>query len=107
MLDNRVVSLAVEYLDACQSEGREATLVGMHWHIDGRNKTMPLLNEVNAALTQRPNMRVSRDNGRVVFSALGAEVVVTSEDMRRAENDYRSDFSAQLRALRVTGRGDR
>jgi hypothetical protein len=100
MLDARVVTLAVEYLDTCQAEGHEATLVGMHWYVDGRNKTMPVLSEVNAALALRPNMRVSRINCKVVFSAQGSEGVVTSEDMRRAGKDYRSEFSTQLRALR-------
>jgi hypothetical protein len=72
----------------------------MHWYIDGRNKTMPFLSEINAALNRRPSIRVSRTNGRVVFSAQGAEGVVTAEDMRRAEKDYRQEFAAQLRTLR-------
>jgi hypothetical protein len=39
-------------------EGQSAKL-GMHWHIDGRNKTLPLLEEVNEALSQRPQLLVS------------------------------------------------
>lgn len=107
MRDTHVIKLAVEYLDTCRTEGREATLVGMHWHIDGRNKTMPLLGEVNEALAQRPEIRVSRPNGAVVFSAQGDESIVTAEDMHRADEKYRSEVAAQLRTLALTRRGGR
>jgi hypothetical protein len=100
MLDTHIVSLAVEYLDACQASGRQTTLVGMHWHIDGRNRTVPSLNEVNEALSLRPQLLVSRQGGNVVFSPTGTERDVTPDDMRRADNQYRSEFSAEFRNLR-------
>jgi len=65
----RVINLALDYLDSCRMQGREATLVGMHWYIDSRNKTMPILDEVNEALARRRELRVSCRNGAVVFSA--------------------------------------
>lgn len=100
MLDTHVVSLALEYLDECQSAGRQATLVGMHWYIDGRNKTLPLLSEVIEALSQRPQLLVSRQRGNVVFSPNGTGRDVTPDDMRGADKQYRSEFSAELRKLR-------
>jgi hypothetical protein len=101
MLSPHVVKLAVEYLDQCEAAGQKATIVGMHWHIDGRNKTMPLLGEVNEALRQRPHLRVSLQDGIVVFSPAGSEVLVTADDMRRADNQYRAEFSAELRKLKA------
>ena len=101
MLSPHVVKLAVEYLDQCQAAGQQATIVGMHWHIDGRNKTMPLLDEVNEALRQRPHLKVSRQDGIAIFSPEGSESVVTADDMRRADKQYRADFSAELRKLKA------
>ena len=95
-----VVGLAIEYLDQCAAEKREATLVGMHWYIDGRNKTMPLLEEINQALQQRPTVRIQRVKGAVVFSPNGSDGIVTHEDMRHADKQYRREFSAALKALR-------
>jgi len=100
MVDPNVVRLAVEYLDSCLSAGAEATLVGMHWHIDGRNKTLPLLDEVNEALRQRPELRVTHHNGGIVFSLSGVATAVTSDDMKLADKLYRREFSAKLRELR-------
>ncbi len=100
MADANVVGLAVEYLDECRENDHVATLVGMHWHIDGRNKTMPLLSEVNEALAQRPQFFVSRPNGAVVFSGHGTERLVTADDMRVADKQYRTEFAKELRRLR-------
>jgi len=101
MLSPHVVKLAVEYLDQCTASGQKPTIVGMHWYIDGRNKTLPLLNEVNEALRQRPHLRVSRQDGIVVFSLAGSETVLTPDDMRRADKQYRAEFSAELRKLKA------
>ncbi len=100
MVDVHVVGLAVEYLDECQRNGQVATLVGMYWHIDGRNKTMPLLSEVNDALAQRPQFFVSRPHGAVVFSVHGTERVVTADDMRVADGQYRAEFAKEWRRSR-------
>ena len=100
MIDANVVRLAVEYLDSCLAAGTEATLVGMHWHIDGRNKTPPLLDEVNEALRQRPKLLVTRHSGGIVFSLSGVDTGVTSDEMKRADRQYRKEFSAKLRELR-------
>jgi hypothetical protein len=101
MLDTHVVKLAVEYLDQCVAGGQRPTIVGMHWYIDGRNKTMPLLSEVNEALRQRPQLRVARQDGIVVFSPEGSETLVTAEDMRKADKQYRKEFAAELRKLKA------
>lgn len=100
MINAHVVDLAVGYLDECLATGRLATLVGMHWHIDGRNKTLPVLGEVNEALAWRPRVFVSRPNGDVVFSDQGTERSVTADDLRRADGQYRAEFSEELRRLR-------
>lgn len=100
MVNAHVVDLAVGYLDECQATGRLATLVGMPWHIDGRDKTLPVLGEVNEALARRPRVFVSRPKGDVVFSGHGTERCVTADDMRRADEQYRAEFSEELRRLR-------
>jgi hypothetical protein len=100
MIDPNVVKLAVEYLDQCCGENTPATLVGMHWFIDGRNKTLPLLEEINEALHQRPSVCVERTNGVVFFVTSGTEHVVTKEDMKLADRGYRKEFTAALREMK-------
>lgn len=96
MIDPHVVKLAVKYLDDCVSRKTAATLVGMHWYIDGRNKTLPLTEEVNAALSKRPGLGAQCIEGRVVFTHEGKDLV-TKEDMRRADKQYRREFAQKLR----------
>ena len=98
MIDPHVVKLAVQYLDDCLGRKTAATLVGMHWYIDGRNKTLPLTEEVNAALSERPALGAERMEGRVVFTHAGKDLV-TSEDMRYADKQYRREFAEKLREL--------
>jgi hypothetical protein len=94
-----VVKLAVEYLDDCVALETAATLVGMHWYIDGRNKTLPFTEEVNAALSERPSLGAERIEGRVAFTQAGRDLV-TNEDMRRADKQYRHEFAEKLRELK-------
>jgi hypothetical protein len=98
-IDSHVVRLAIEYLDNCVANGSPATLVGMHWYIDGRNKTLPLRDEVNAALSERPSLGVKHVEGRVVFTT-GGKLAVTNEDMRHADKQYRREFDRKLRKLK-------
>jgi len=98
MIDPQIVKLAVEYLDDCVVRKTAATLVGMHWYIDGRNKTLPLTEEVNAALCKRPALGAERVGRRVVFTHAGKDFV-TNEDMRRADKRYRREFEQKLRKL--------
>jgi exopolysaccharide biosynthesis predicted pyruvyltransferase EpsI len=99
VIDPHVVKLATEYLDQRNSENHQATLVGMHWYIDGRNKTLPTLEEVNEALSKRANVRVQRLHGAVVFGLGGTKRAVTIEDMRKADKSYRKEFAAALKKL--------
>ena len=99
MISAHVVRLAVEYLDQCAAKNQQATLVGMHWYIDGRDKTLPLLEEVNDALMQRSSVYVQRANGAVVFASSGSERTVTAEDMKEADKQYRKEFGAALKRL--------
>jgi len=92
----QVVKLATEYLDDCTANKSPATLVGMHWYIDGRNKTLPSTEEVNAALSQRPSLGVERIEGRVIFTVNGKHTV-TKEDMREADSQYRREFARKLK----------
>ena len=101
MIDPHVIKLGTEYLDHCAATNEQATLVGMHWYIDGRNKTLPLLEEVNEALAQRPSFHVKRERGAVVFASAGSEPIVTAEDMRLADKQYRKEFAAALRKLKT------
>jgi hypothetical protein len=97
MIDKHVVGLGIAYLDECAATGQQPTLVGMHWYIDSRNKTLPLTEEVNAALAQRPFF--VRREGSVVFATEGSERSVTDEDMRRAGKRYNKEFWAAYRKL--------
>ena len=94
MISPHIVKLAIEYLDSSAVKGERCTLVGMHWYVDGRNKTLPVTEEVNAALAQRPSLFVVRENETVLFSVAGLERAVTVEDMRLADTLYRKEFSA-------------
>ena len=101
MIDPHVVKLGTDYLDQCAGTNEKATLVGMHWYIDGRNKTLPLLEEVNEVLARRPSTNVARENGSVVFVSEGSDRIVTAEDMRLADQQYRKEFAAALKKLKM------
>lgn len=94
-----VVNLAIEYLDGCAAKHESATLVGMHWYIDSREKTLPLLDELNEALKQRPTVHVQRGPKGVVFESTGTERSLTHEDMKLADRQYRKEFAAALKRL--------
>ena len=94
MISANVVNLAIEYLDMCAVEQKTATLVGMYWHIDSRNKSVPLVEEVNEALKLRPQVLVSRENASVVFSLNGFEHAVAATDMAQAYLQYIEEFNA-------------
>jgi hypothetical protein len=99
MIDAHVVQLITDYLDQCITKGSQATLVGVQWYVDGRNKTLPLLEEINEALRHRPSLLVERLNGAVVFSLSGTEKVITAEDLRLADKQYRKEFSVAYKKL--------
>jgi len=99
MVSASVVRLAVDYLDQSAANGETATLVGMHWYIDSRNKVIPLLEEINEALSQRPGVFVQRSPEGVVFTSSGTERAVTSKDMKQADRRYRQEFAAALKRL--------
>jgi hypothetical protein len=99
MISSHIVKLATDYLDQCAAESTKATLVGMHWHIDGSDKSLPLLDEVNEALSQRPSVYVQRINNEVVFTQTGTERAITTDDMKLADKQYRKEFSVVLRGL--------
>lgn len=71
----------------------------MHWYIDGGDKTLPLLEEINEALRQRPAVYVQRGTNGIVFASAGTERILTSEDMKQADNQSRKEFSAALRKI--------
>jgi hypothetical protein len=99
MISAAVVKLATEYLDQCAAQNQKATLVGMHWHIDALNKTLPSLEEVNEALAKRPSVFAQRANGEVVFTSVGSTRFVTNDDMKQADTQYRKEFAAALKRL--------
>ena len=99
MISERVVGIIREYLDHCSASRVEPTLVGIHWHVDGRNKTLPLGAEVNAALAFHPTLRTMERDGRVVFSTSGVREGVTDADMQTADAQYRKEFAAEYKNL--------
>ena len=99
MISAHIVELATEYLDQCAATNQQPTLVGVHWHIDGRNKSLPLLEEINEALLQRPLVYVQRAGGTVTFSDSGIERTISAADMKQADKQYRREFATALGAL--------
>ena len=87
MISERVVRLITEYFDECATSKSQATLVGILGYVDYRNKTLPMVEEVNEALRQRP-------------SALTYVPLVSVEQMRQADRQYRKRFSQALKKLR-------
>jgi len=99
MISAHVVRLATEYLDQCAAKQETATLVGMHWYIDSRHKTLPLLEELNEALRQRPTVHVQRGPKGIVLASAGTERTLTDEDMKQADSQYRKEFAAALKRI--------
>jgi len=99
MISAHVVRLATEYLDQCMAKQNAATLVGMHWYIDTRDKTLPLLEEFNEALKQRPTVYVQRGPNGIIFASTGTERTLTNEDMKQADSQYRNEFAAALKRI--------
>jgi hypothetical protein len=99
MISSHIVKLATDYLDQCTAKSGKATLVGMHWYIDGRDKSLPLLDEVNEALSLRPSVYVQRINDEVVFTHSGTERAITTDDIKLADKHYRKEFSIALKRL--------
>jgi hypothetical protein len=93
MVNKNVVRRILEYLDAPSSDA-PSTLVGLNWHVDGREKLLPYLEEVNAAIQLRPSVKVTRENGLVYFGRQGHEDSVTVEDLRLADTEYRRQFKS-------------
>ena len=84
----RIVHFIIEYLDHCGTSHEDATLVGMHWYVDGREKTVPDVDEVNKALKKRPTIYVQRGANGVVFASSGTDRTVTADDMAQAQRQY-------------------
>jgi hypothetical protein len=99
MISAHIVKLATDYLDQCAVENQQATLVGMLWHIDRLDRSIPLVDEVNEALTLRASVYVQQVNGAVVFTSRGAQRIITSEELRQAGNQYHKEFAAVLKKL--------
>jgi hypothetical protein len=93
MIDDHVVELTLECLDQGMVHGSTVTLVQVHWYIDARNRITPSADEINAALSRRPQIAFSRNNGSVVFSTEATERSVTSKDMDQAYAKYRKEFA--------------
>jgi hypothetical protein len=93
------IELATTYLDMCFREGKPATLVGMHWYIDGRNKLIPALEELNEALRRRPTVYIHRTNQGIEFALTGTERLITEEDLKQGYARYHEDFLAKSKSL--------
>jgi hypothetical protein len=100
MTSERIVQRIVDYLDASCSTDAPSTLVGLHWYVDGHEKTLPLVEEVNLGLQRRPLIHVVRENGHVLFGPNGPERTIAGEDLSAADREYRKQFSAKYNALR-------
>lgn len=99
MINEDAVSLAKEYLDLRFSESKEATLVGMLWYIDGRDKIILLLDEVNETLRQHASVYVQRADGKIIFALTGSDRTVKADELEQAIIDYRNEFAAAFRKL--------
>lgn len=99
MINEGVVSRIKSYLDLRFSEQREATLVDMLWYVDGLDKMIPVLDEVNEALRQHASAYVQRAGGKVTFTPIGSERTVAADDLEQAFFSYREQFAAALKKL--------
>lgn len=79
MVSTHVVKLVAEYLDGCSADGKQATLVDLCFFVDAKDRTLPSLEEIDAALGQRPNVRVNRIDGSIVFAPSGTIQTLTRE----------------------------
>jgi hypothetical protein len=97
MISARVVELAAEYLGQSADANGNATLVGLLWYVDSRDKSVPNADEVNAALQRQAGTMVARSAGVVSFSQSGTSHTITEADLRTAYEQYRAEFAALLR----------
>jgi hypothetical protein len=93
MISAGVVEVALEYLDHCEAQRTLPTLTGLLHHVDAYDRCIPSRDEVNAALSQRPALRVRRESDAVVFSGDGPDQLVTDRDMSIAHSQYREAFA--------------
>lgn len=100
MIDAHVVQLVTQYLDQCRNNGMAATLVGLHWHVDRVDRSIPSAEEINEALRQRKDAYVERTNEGTSFVGSGTERTVTAEDMKRAREQYSKEFWGAFRRLK-------
>jgi hypothetical protein len=99
MFSEHAIKLATEYLDRCFKNDKQATLVGMLNHVDYFDRVVMELDEINAALSQRPSVFVHRTEGQIEFRSSGVERTITEDDLQRGIEQYHEYFRAQLEKL--------
>jgi len=98
-MDNYAVKLATEYLDHFLGKEKPATLVDMLGYVDAHDKVVLTLEEVNAALEQRPSTRLTRVDGRVFFNQSSGDSKITEDDLDQNVQIYQDAFWALYRQL--------
>jgi hypothetical protein len=99
MINEGAVSRAKEYLDLRFSESKEATLVEMLWYIDGHDKIIPMLDELNETLRQHASVYVQRADGKIIFAPTGSNRTVKAHELEQAIIEYRNEFAAAFGKL--------
>ncbi len=74
-------------------------MVEMIHCIDAHNKSIPLLEEINDALSRRPSVYVQRVDSSIHFASAGSERTIAAGDLDRACVGYREWFAAEYRKL--------
>lgn len=108
MVNQNVVKRITDYLDESNAKSTSATLVGIFWYVDSRDRTPPLLEEINQALASRSNVGMENSGVDVifVFGHQKANPGVTQNDFQRADAAYRKEFSLKLKELKNRKSGD-
>jgi hypothetical protein len=101
MFSEHAVKLATEYLDRTFESDKQPTLAEMLNHVDYFERVVMTLDEVEAALDQRPSVFVHRNEGRVEFRLNGTDRAITEDDLRRSIEQYREYFREQLEKLQA------
>lgn len=99
MIDDYAVKLATEYLDHFLGKEKPATLVDMLGYVDAHEKVVLTLEEVNAALTQRPSAHLKRVDGKVIFNQSSGDREITEDDLKQNVEMYEDAFWALYRQL--------
>lgn len=88
MIDAHMVAMVKRYLAASAERSEAVDIASILWTIDAKEKAVPSREEINAALSEVPGLRVSCNGGKVFLSAVGEASELTSAHFNTAYTAY-------------------